>query len=188
MFPDSDLQKVTNYLRQLLFQMRRTIGLEVVRATDSSFTWPSDVRADSTDLQFERALIEARSVNGEERLARLRNALRSITGTYLPASDLEWVVARRYQLDLLEEEAVAEIADLALRLSDYDAAREFGERLLARNPHNQNAYRILIDVETAVGTKTAAVALDRKAVAALREIGLDVDADASLTMSSLIRQ
>jgi two-component SAPR family response regulator len=146
------------------------------------------VRADSTDLQFERALIEARSVNGEERLARLRDALRPITGTYLAASDLEWVAARRYQLDLLEEEAVAEIADLALRLSDYEVAREFSERLLARNPYNHNAYRILIDVETAVGTKTAAVALHWKAIAALREIGLGVGADASLTISSLVRQ
>ena len=53
---------------------------------------PGKDPGDRTDLQFERALVHARALAGEERLDKLQAAMKLVDGAYLMASDLEWVV------------------------------------------------------------------------------------------------
>ena len=57
---------------------------------------------------------------------------------------------------------------------------EFAEdhqTLLARNPYSDVAYRVLIETELAVGSEAAALAVYRRSVTALAELGLAPDQD-----------
>jgi DNA-binding SARP family transcriptional activator len=114
-------------------------------------------------------------------------ALSLVTGPYLAPSDLDWVAARRYELEVLEEEAALEAARLALEFGDHEAARSFAEKVVARDPYSEAAYRILIEVEAAVGSETAGLAAYRRAVEAMREIGLEPDGSTRALLSRFAR-
>jgi LuxR family transcriptional regulator, maltose regulon positive regulatory protein len=173
LFPDSDRKRGSNYFRQVVHQLRRTTGLTVQRLPNNLIWWSDGIEVDATDLQFERALHEARAVAGDERLDRLRHALALATGPYLPDSELEWAEQRRFELGVLQEDAELEAARLALVASDFELARCCAEATVARNPYAEHAYAILIEIELAVGTGSGALGVYRRAVAALREIQLE---------------
>ena len=175
LFPDTDHRRAGNHFRQVVHQLRKASGLTLQRLPGARVAWSASVRADATDLRFERLLSEAWATAGEERLGRLKSALSLVVGPYLAASDLEWVAARRYELQVLEEEAALEAARLSLELHDHDGAREFAEAVVSHDPYSEAAYRILIEVEAAVGSETAGLAAYRRAVEAMREIGLEPD-------------
>ncbi|MCX2933749.1 hypothetical protein ORI20_26105 [Mycobacterium sp. CVI_P3] len=172
LFPDSDRNHASNHFRQVVHQLRKTAGLTLQRLPASRIAWSDSLSVDSADRQFERALNEAPELAGEARLSRLREALDQVVGPYLLSSDLEWVSDRRFELDVMAEDAELETARLALDLDDLDCARRFAERVLVRDVYSEAAYRVLIAVDTAIGAETSALATYRRAVAALREIGL----------------
>jgi len=172
LFPESDRSHASNHFRQVVHQLRKTAGLTLQRLPKSHIAWSDTLTIDTADQRFERALSEARALTGEARLARMREALDQVVGPYLASSDLEWVSDRRFELDVMAEEAELETARLALELDDLDCARRFAERVLARDPYSETAYRVLIEVDMATGAETSALATYRRAVAALREIGL----------------
>ncbi len=175
LFPDSDRSHASNHFRQVVHQLRKATGLTLQRLPASHITWSDSVVVDAVDRQFERALGEANALTGEARLLRMRDALGLVAGPYLRASDLDWVSNRRFELDVLQEEAEVETARLALEMHDLEGARGFAEQVLARDPYSEPAYRVLIEVDMAVGAETSALATYRRAVAALREIGLTPD-------------
>lgn len=172
LFPESDRSHASNHFRQVVHQLRKTAGLTLQRLPKSHIAWSDTLAIDTADQQFERTLREARALTGEARLARLREALDLVVGPYLGGSELEWVSDRRFELDVLVEEAELETARLALELRDLDTARRFAEQVLARDPYAEAAYRVLIQSDMAVGAETSALGTYRRAVAALREIGL----------------
>ena len=175
LFPESDRQRGGNYFRQVVHQLRKSTGLTLQRLPGSRIAFSADVRVDAADIRFERLLAEASGTAGEERLARLRNALELPVGPYLLESDLEWVSQRRFQLDVLVEEAELESARLALELGDFATAAHYCESALNRNPYAVPAYRVLMEIQVAVGSETAALAVYRRACGALCEIGIEPD-------------
>jgi len=184
LFPESDRQRGSNYFRQVVHQLRKSTGLTLQRLPGSRIAFPDNVRVDAADIRFERALAEASSVGGQERLIRLREALELPVGPYLFASDLEWVSERRFQLDILIEEAELDVARLALELHDFILARHYSEAALDRNRYSVPAYRCLMESQVAVGSETAALAIYRRACDALRDIGIE---PGDATMAPLLR-
>ena len=184
LFPESDRQRGSNYFRQVVYQLRKSTGLTLQRLPGSRIAFPDDVRVDAADIRFERVLAEASSAGGHERLMRLREALDLPVGPYLFASDLEWVSERRFQLDILIEEAELDAARLALGLRDFTLARHYSESALDRNRYSVPAYRCLMETQVAVGSETAALAIYRRACDALRDIGI---APGDATMTPLLR-
>ncbi|HEV7886116.1 MAG TPA: BTAD domain-containing putative transcriptional regulator [Acidimicrobiales bacterium] len=175
LFPETDHRRAGNHFRQVVHQLRKASGLTLQRLPGAKVAWSAAVRADATDLRFERLLGEAWSAAGMERLNKLQAALALTVGPYLAASDLDWVAARRYELEVMEEEASLEAARLSLDFEDHEGARAFAETVVARDPYSEAAYRILIEVEAAVGSEAAGLATYRRAVQAMREIGLEPD-------------
>ncbi|HVA06550.1 MAG TPA: BTAD domain-containing putative transcriptional regulator, partial [Acidimicrobiales bacterium] len=173
LFPESDRSHASNHFRQVVHQMRKTTGLSLQRLARSRVAWSETVVVDTVDRRFELALNEANMQVGELRLDRMVEALDLVVGPYLASSELQWVTDRRFQLEILQEEAELETARLALELQDFESARRFGEEVLARNPYSEPAYQVMIGIDLAVGTETAALATYRRAVSALRDIGLE---------------
>lgn len=172
LFPDSDRSHASNHLRQVVHQLRKTTGLTLQRLPTSEIAWSDAFVVDTVDLRFERAHGKANGLAGQARLRQLCAALELVADPYLASSELEWVSARRFELDVMVEESELEAARLALELGEFDCARGFAERTLARDPYSEPAYRILIEIDMKIGTETSAMATYRRAVAALGEIGL----------------
>jgi len=176
LFPDSDQRRGGNHFRQVVHQLRKLTGVTLDRLPSDRILWSSQFQVTSRDLEFEQALAEARTLlPGTERLRRLQEVLPMVSGDFLPASNLEWVTSRRFELEVLQEEAETEAATLSLELGEHAFARECAESILTRNPYSDVAYQVLISVEMTIGNECAALALYRQAVAVRREIGLGAD-------------
>lgn len=175
LFPESDQRRGGNHFRQVVHQLRKMTGLTLVRLPSGHVTWSEELDVVSKDVMFERAVAESRSLAGEARLQRLRDAFPLVTGPFLPASDLEWVTSRRFALDLLLEECEAEAAELSAEIGDHCFARQCAESILARDPFSDAAYRVLLGVELAAGTESAALGVYRRALVARQEIRLGPD-------------
>lgn len=175
LFPDSDQRRGGNHFRQVVHQLRKLTGVTLQRLANGHVSWSDGFDVEARDVRFERSWDESRAVAGPDRLERIRVALALATGPYLPASNLEWVGDRRFHLELLQEEAQNEAARLSLELGDLPYARACAESVIERNPSSDEAYRVIIEVELAIGTEAAAHAAYRRGVQARRDIGLEPD-------------
>jgi two-component SAPR family response regulator len=171
LFPESDQRRGGNHFRQITFKLRQATGVTLERRKGTMLAWPCGVHADTTDLRFERLIAEAGALRGPQRLERFREALTLFSGPYLEGSSLTWADDRRYELEVIREEAALEVLRLLVDDRQYPEAREMAESIIATNPYCEGAYRLLFDVERAVGTDTSAMAVYMRAAKALKEIG-----------------
>ena len=187
LFPDVDQARGGNHFRQILHQLHKLTGLTVWRGPTGQVAWPEHLEVDTCDQRFERELAQARAAGGEERLALTTRALANVTGPYLPASTLEWSDNRRFHLELLQEEAECEAGRLCVELGRFPLARDLSESTLSRNPYSDAAYRVIIEVELAVGTESGALGAYRRALAARRAIGLGPPLAAAALLDAQLR-
>jgi DNA-binding SARP family transcriptional activator len=121
----------------------------------------------------------------------LSGALDLVCGPYLQNSSLAWACDRRYYLDLVWEEASLELAELLTEAGRMTEARDRCEQTLAVNPYSEPVYRLLLRIERYSGTPSSAMAVYRRAIAALKEIGLEpgpqIRDELGFTLSSPIR-
>lgn len=175
LFPDSDQRRGGNHFRQIAHKLREATGVSLARSDGGLLTWPDDVAVDSLDVRFERLLSGSSAAAGEERLDRLQEAMSLVSGGYLEQSDLLWAEERRYHLDVVREEALLELAELMIELGQAGGVREHCESMLELNPYSEPAYRLLLRAEQQVGSESSCLAIYRRAVDALRELGLEPD-------------
>lgn len=178
LFPDVDQRRGGNHFRQILHKLRVLTGLSLVRS-GQMVHWPSHTLIEASDLWFERSVTAASCLTGRDRFDRLGACLAEVTGGYLEDSDLPWVEERRYHLDVVREEATLEFSELALEFGCLDEARAASEQVLQRNPYSDQAYSVRLRVERIVGSHTSCLAVYRRAVDALGEIGIEPSAAAA---------
>ena len=172
LFPDVDQRRGGNHFRQIAHKLRESTGLTLGRS-GQLVTWPDYVLVEASDVRFERIVVSAMAATGRNRFELLHDALAGIAGGYLESSDLPWVEERRYHLDVVREEALLELAQLALDLGEPVEAREAGERVVDLNPYCEKAYVLLMRVENLIGTATSCQAVFRRAIDVLGELGLE---------------
>jgi DNA-binding SARP family transcriptional activator len=171
LFPEADNRNGGNHFRQIAHKLRHGTGVILERRNDLVL-FPSSRVLIADDITSERLLAAANSSPDEERLEKLQSALRLATGPYLEGSMLSWVEERRFYLAVVYEEARLGLAALYLELGRPQAAREECEAVLAGNRYSDPAYRMLVEIERRVGSESSALAVYRRAVDALRELGL----------------
>jgi DNA-binding SARP family transcriptional activator len=172
LFPDSDQRRGGNHLRQIVHQLRHATGVPVIRTDDGRTQWPADVRVDTSDVRFERLLEQSNAVTGRDRLDRLVRALALVEGgPYLQDSDLKWIDSRRYELEVMVVDARLEAARLAFELDELEQARAFASDAIDLDPYAEPAYRILMQVEFALGGATEALRVLQRLRTALEDLG-----------------
>jgi len=172
LFPDVDQRRGGNHFRQIAHKLREVMGMNLGRA-GQRVTWPDHAVIESRDVRFERLVVAAMSATGRDRLQLLRDGLSGVSGAYLESSDLAWVEERRYHLDVVREEALTELAELACDLGELNHARDACEQILAVNPFSDKAYTLLMRIENAIGTPVSCQAVLRRALDALGELGVE---------------
>jgi DNA-binding SARP family transcriptional activator len=171
LFPEADQRSGGNHFRQIAHKLRH--GTDIVLDRRGNLVlFPQTVTVVAEDIESERLLVSASSVAGQERRGRLLDGLARVTGSYLEGSALPWVEERRNYLALVHEEARLELATLHLELGDPDAARTVCEQVLEHNRYSDPAYRVLVEIERTVGSESSALAVYRRAAAAMAELGL----------------
>jgi DNA-binding SARP family transcriptional activator len=175
LFPDSDQRRAGNHLRQIVHQLRRASGVPLIRTDDGGTRWPPHVRVDTSDLRFERLLAEANAASGGDRLDRLVRALTIVEGSYLQDSDLEWVDTRRYELEVMVVEARLEAARLAFEMDKLEQAHAFASDVIKLDTYAEPAYRILMQLELALGRPNGAMRIFQRLREALNDLGTEPD-------------
>ncbi|MEV4604400.1 BTAD domain-containing putative transcriptional regulator [Amycolatopsis sp. NPDC049253] len=171
LFPDADQRSGGNHFRQVAHKLRLRTGIVLERQGSLVLVSPA-LGLIARDVESERLLAEASALPGPERRRRLLDGLAPVEGLYLEGSCLPWVEERRAHLTLVHEEARIELAMLHLELGEPELARAVCEQILESNRYSDPAYRVLADVERAVGSESSALAVYRRASDALAELGL----------------
>lgn len=172
LFPDADQRRGGNYFRQVVHKLRQLTGITLARREDGVVAVPSSVRLSSSDDEFEHLLESARDLVGVERLETLSHAVELARLPYLPASDLEWVCARREHLTNRLAEASFEAAELALELGQVDRARSLAELAISIDECAEPAYRTLMTAALLKGDLDEARARYDQLADALGGLGL----------------
>jgi LuxR family maltose regulon positive regulatory protein len=172
LFPDADQKSGGNHFRQIAHKLRHETGITLERRGTLVLV-PESIELVANDTESERMLEAASSATGDERRARLQEGLSLVGGTYLERSTLGWVEERRNYLNLIYEEARLELARLHLDLGELTEARELCESVLQVNRYSDPAYRVLVQIERRTGSESSALAVYRRATAALAELGLE---------------
>jgi DNA-binding SARP family transcriptional activator len=171
LLPDARPKNGGNHFRQIVHSFGITTGISLTRKQGTLVALPDDIEVDSADRRLEMQMTNSpRSVG--DRLGRLQAALEPVSGAYLEGSDLPWVEERRIQLQVTEERARLELAELYIEQEEFDQARQSCEAVLRINRYCDPAYRMLVQIERATGTEASCLAVYRRAVNALRELGL----------------
>jgi DNA-binding SARP family transcriptional activator len=170
LFPDADRRRAGNYLRQVVHKLRQVTSVELDRDSNGRIGWPTDLWIDTTDLRIERLVASSQRVFGADRLRRLEEAVELATGPYLADSALEWIEARRFELEVTVAAAAQEACLLAWELGEFFRARTLAMKTLELDPYCEAAFRVLLRVEATVGTPTAATTVIRRLGAALNEL------------------
>lgn len=171
LFPEVSQRSGANYFRQVVHRFKQQTGVTLNRS-GNLLSFPSDVRVVTMDEECESLLASASGLTDEGRIERLTAGLRLITGAYLEGSTLGWAEERRNHLQVVQEEARLELANLQFKFGNPSAARELCEEVLASNPYSDPAYRILVAIERKHGSETSLVVTYNRARKALAELGL----------------
>jgi LuxR family transcriptional regulator, maltose regulon positive regulatory protein len=172
LFPDADQRRGGNYFRQVVHKLRQVTGITLERTADGCIAWPADVNVTSTDVEVEQTIASSRGLSGRDRLDELRRVADLANGSYLPASELDWVEVRRAELLALSTGATTEASMLAAEFGDTDLADELARRAVALDPCAEAAYGVLIDIALRRGHPDDANTIYGQLCAALSELGL----------------
>lgn len=172
LFPDADQRRGGNYFRQVVHKLRQLTGVALIRSDDGAVRIPQSVELMSADVEVEQLVALSRTLGDAERLATLEAAVLLASTPYLPASDLEWVKARREHLAALVVEAASDAADLALRCGQPVRARALAEQAIATDPCAEPAYRVLMECALAEGRPERLQVLYDELVEALGRFGV----------------
>ncbi|WP_405939672.1 AAA family ATPase [Streptomyces sp. NBC_00726] len=161
-WPDTDPQAAQGSLRVALHAARRALEPELASRATSSYLVseggllhldPARVRIDA-----DRAEEEARAALAAGGVDVLREALDRFSGELLPEDRYaDWAEGRRSQLADLKERLLLALGDARLRAGEPQEAVALAERLLAGNPAEELAHRLLIDAYTRLGLRRRAV-------------------------------
>ncbi len=141
LWPDKDAEAARNSLRQRLFQLRKTLGVELVAGT-ATLTLADGVTHDLED---------ADAVLGETAGEDLA-----------PGEFAQWLEQQRMRRRDRVWRSLVELADMAERACDWDDALAHAKELLALDPLSEDAHRRVMRLHYLAGDRAAALlAFDR---------------------------
>jgi DNA-binding SARP family transcriptional activator len=162
------------YVRQATARLRAVLpdgtGLEV---KDAKVRLSEQAPVGCASLRLERALAEAARQQGKARLEATVVALGALErGTYLPDADSGWATDRRQSLERLGAEARFTAAQLAYGCGRLTEARHLLEATLESDPYREGAWRLTMQVSSALGDEAAVLRAFQSCERALAELSL----------------
>ena len=182
LWPDLTPDAARNAYYKALHSLRHTLeptlpsrqpGSFIVATAETIAIAPGSV---GLDVDVFEALVErAKGEQSERRMTLLRDALAIHAGDLMgsaPVSD--WVTERREQLHLLWQSATLQLADLEVTRGNPHAAVARLDAIVAAEPTNEAAHRLLIRADDRAGQRDLAPRQYEQCVAVMRD-ELEID-------------
>jgi len=174
LFEGRDDDSAKAYLRQAVHRLREVLPEGVGPAfvgNRLAFTGPITLRSESVTAEAD--LAQAGRLRGEDKRIALLQVLRTLDRTpYLPGLESTWTSQRRGELEGLAEKARLQTAQVAFVEARYAEAEALTEATLNRDPYQESAWRLLMQVGNAVGDADRVIAAFRRCREALEELGV----------------
>ena len=196
LWPHLSPESARNAYYKALHSLRRTLEPDLASRQEGSFLRAS---ADSLALasgtfkvdvdRFEQMLAAGNAAADAEQAVILQAALPLYCGDFL-AGDLNfgWASGRREQLRLAWQRALLRLATLELAAQTYDVVIERTNLVLAGDPTNEEAHRLLIEAYDQAGQRDLALRQYERCVAILRdELGIAPSALTSRAATNVLR-
>lgn len=182
-WPDSsDAQARTN-LRQTLHQLRQRLpeADAFIQVTSKTLHWHPQASFSLDTLEFRQSLNQAKLAEQQgDTLAQtrwLQQAVERYRGDLLPECYEDWIIPERARF---QQDAIAALEKLITQLDhnqEYDAAMQYGQRLLALDPLHEGTYRTLMRLHLRKGDRASAVRIYHQCCAMLQqELGVEPSA------------
>ena len=150
LWPDSSEDAARSSLRQRLYRLRGSVGVDLV-VSDEPLRLDPSLEVDA--VRFESLVF----TNEHARALKLEGGL-LVGNDYDDCPDLsEWVLAARERLEGIRRETFALEANRLETGGDYVAALGPAERLLARDPISEEAHRRVMRLHYLAGDRPAAI-------------------------------
>jgi predicted ATPase/DNA-binding SARP family transcriptional activator len=169
LWPDLPEDKARRRLSDTLWRLRRV--LEGCVASDDEFVWfNTDLPCWLDVEQFERAAATIRSAD----LPAIEEALALYQGPFLDGLYHDWALLERERLRGLYLDLLWRVLDLHKQASDYAAALQITQRLVAAEPLHEAAHREQMRLHHLLGRDAEALAQYQRCREVLRrELGVD---------------
>jgi DNA-binding SARP family transcriptional activator len=165
LWPDKDAEAARNSLRQRLFQLRKTLGVDLVAGT-ATLTLADGVTHDLED---------ADTVLGEAAGEDLA-----------PGEFAAWLEQQRMRRRARVRRSLAELAQMAEQARDWDDALTHARELLAIDPLSEDAHRRVMRLHYLAGDRAAALlAFDRCERVLKDEVGTKPSAETMALLATI---
>ncbi len=184
------LAQAANNLDQVLFRVRRALGIDIVGRENGLLHLAPDVTISYDVARFEAAAREAFALPSGDlrRVGRLATAVASYTGDYLADLPVEWAGARQRQLSDLRVRLLAEYADELMAVMRSTEARQALEAALAVEPLRDDLHGRMLTCLHALGLRHLVVSHFCAYRDLMRtELGLEPSPDVSALYARLIQ-
>lgn len=173
-WPDTPEANARNNLRQLLHQLRATLGEpdRFVRVDSGSVRWDPKEPCRIDTALVDAALAEAdearRADDAVRRRAALERACALCEGPLVPSCLDDWIVPERERLERRCKQTVRQFAETVETTREYAAAIPYLIHSLHHDPTDEEAYRRLMRLHVLCGDRAAALRVFRECRDALR--------------------
>lgn len=160
------------YLRQAVRGLRQALPPDAVIVEGRHVRLTDELGVTTESERFKMRLAEAMSLQGEERLLAIGEALAIYDrGDYLPGVRSAWADERHRELAELATDARYEAAELEFAAGRYKEARRLAEQVVGDDPFREVAWRLMMRVSDALGDETGVVHSYHSCERALTQLG-----------------
>ena len=159
-WPDASMEDVKFRFKNTVYRLRRAIGKDAVQLNDDYYVFNDDL-----DYEYDVERFTAYANTGlkakdpEEKIAKLKLALKWYRGKYLPDVFGDWVDVQRDQLHQLFIQAGVQLSELLMKAKRLEEGLEVCERLMAEDETFEPVYRLAMQAYADLGDISKVVKL-----------------------------
>jgi DNA-binding SARP family transcriptional activator len=155
-WPESSPAQLKLHFKQTVYRLRRVLGQDVVLLDQDRYRINRALDYEYDVEVFLEKLAQAQATTDRAgRAVAFRAAADLYTGPYLPDVDGTWVYPEWVRLQQAFVKAVLAVAGFFLETGEYGATVDYCERVLAQDPCQEEAHRLVMRAYAAMGNQAA---------------------------------
>lgn len=156
LWPNSEPSQFQKQFNNTIYRLRRALGKDAVlldpRSSRYQFNWKMDYQYDVE--RFQKRIENTQSIKFlDDKIIAFQEATKLYRGVYIPEIDGLWAIPIREYLHRTFVKTTQIIAEYYFDKADYDTAIEYCQRLLAEDPCQEAAHRIVMRVHLIRGNR-----------------------------------
>ena len=155
-WPESTPAQLKLRFKQTVYRLRRVLGQDVVLLDQDRYRFNRALDYEYDVEVFWEKLAQAQATTERaERAAAYRAAVDLYAGSYLPDVDGTWIYSEWVRLQQAFMKAALAVAGFHLETGEYGAATDYCQRVLAQDPCEEEAHRLVMRAYAAMGNQAA---------------------------------